>query len=226
MSLIVGLTVPTTALDIGSTLTDCAFSRIDLDRIVPHDGSFVRYLWVYDADPASFCDRLEAHAHVDSVDLLDVFADAFLCRVSAHMDTDGLYALLRAQDAVVLEASGTSQRWDVRLRFHTAEGASRFHAACHEQDVPITITEVHDLAGPADDSLDGTDLTAAQRETLQLALERGYYTIPRRTTIVELAAMLEISDQALSERFRRAHLKLARAAANGRAGHAEAVCNS
>lgn len=46
-------------------------------------------------------------------------------------------------------------------------------------------------------------LTRRQRTTLELAVERGYYDIPRRCTTIELADELGISDQAVTERLRR-----------------------
>jgi hypothetical protein len=46
-------------------------------------------------------------------------------------------------------------------------------------------------------------LTPVQRETLRLAYERGYYEIPRGTSLMELASDLGVSDQACSERLRR-----------------------
>ncbi|MUV89266.1 hypothetical protein GJ629_04600 [Halapricum sp. CBA1109] len=38
---------------------------------------------------------------------------------------------------------------------------------------------------------------------LQLAVRRGYFTIPREVTLSELAAELDLSSQAASERLRR-----------------------
>ena len=40
------------------------------------------------------------------------------------------------------------------------------------------------------------------------AFEAGYYNIPRDVTSEELAAELDVSHQALSERFRRGHKQL------------------
>lgn len=46
-------------------------------------------------------------------------------------------------------------------------------------------------------------LTDPQREVLSLALERGYFTVPRDASLSDLATELEISSQAASERLRR-----------------------
>lgn len=47
------------------------------------------------------------------------------------------------------------------------------------------------------------DLTADQREALQLAYERGYYQSPRHTTLDEIAGELGITGQSLGSRLRR-----------------------
>jgi len=86
---------------------------------------------------------------------------------------------------------------------------------------------LHDtpLAATADDLRSGrTDPVeyAAQQEALSLAFDRGYFEIPRRVTLVELGDEVGVSDQALSERLRRAQTKLACAMVNS--GGPTALC--
>jgi predicted DNA binding protein len=67
---------------------------------------------------------------------------------------------------------------------------------------------------------DGLTLTPKQREALAVALDRGYFDVPRRSTLAEVAADLGISDTAASERIRRGCRELVRAAAPATAaGH-------
>ncbi len=51
-------------------------------------------------------------------------------------------------------------------------------------------------------------VTQAQRETLMRAVQGGYYSIPRRMSTQDLADDLGISDQAVTERLRRAIVAL------------------
>ena len=44
----------------------------------------------------------------------------------------------------------------------------------------------------------------AQRETLSHTVEKGYYSLPRRSSSHVIAAEFDISDQAVIERLRRA----------------------
>lgn len=46
-------------------------------------------------------------------------------------------------------------------------------------------------------------LTAAERETLRVALEKGYFEVPRETTLVEIAEELDRSDVEASQQIRR-----------------------
>jgi predicted DNA binding protein len=56
------------------------------------------------------------------------------------------------------------------------------------------------------------DLTEKQEAILTEAIEGGYFDIPRGSTLGDIAARLSISEQAASERLRRAMNSLARAA--------------
>ena len=47
-------------------------------------------------------------------------------------------------------------------------------------------------------------LTETQRNTLVAAFEAGYFTVPRKVSLSELAEQQDSSHQALSERLRRA----------------------
>lgn len=57
-----------------------------------------------------------------------------------------------------------------------------------------------------DDAL--PELTARQREVLSLAVERGYYELPRGTTTEALADELEVSRRTVEDHLRRAEGKL------------------
>lgn len=56
--------------------------------------------------------------------------------------------------------------------------------------------------------IDISDITTKQRETLETALEAGYYETPRETSLSELAEELSISESAVSQRLNAAETKL------------------
>jgi hypothetical protein len=54
----------------------------------------------------------------------------------------------------------------------------------------------------------GIELSEQQRAVLKVALDKGYFEIPRQGTLDDVAAELGISSQAASERLRRGHRQL------------------
>jgi predicted DNA binding protein len=50
---------------------------------------------------------------------------------------------------------------------------------------------------------DEPDLTAEQRELLRAAVRRGYFEVPRRVSLADLAEEQGVSDREASERLRR-----------------------
>lgn len=101
--------------------------------------------------------------------------------------------------AKILEAIGTAETWDFRLRFSAHEDLSAFNMALTEDDIPVTLRHIYNPTPPADQS----ELSAEHRETLLRAYRHGYFKVPRRMNLTELAASEGISDSALSQRIRR-----------------------
>lgn len=60
------------------------------------------------------------------------------------------------------------------------------------------------------DSLGSVSLSGKERETLQSAIESGYYETPREITVSELADRLGVPQSTVSYRLRRAESKLAK----------------
>ncbi|WP_396611271.1 helix-turn-helix domain-containing protein [Haloferax sp. S1W] len=54
----------------------------------------------------------------------------------------------------------------------------------------------------------GNGMTDRQQEALRIAYERGYFDIPRRTSLEDIAAELGVSPSSASERLRRAQTRL------------------
>lgn len=81
-------------------------------------------------------------------------------------------------------------------------------------DYDVTVEHKREIGGVRPDAplldLDGLlpDLSPRQRETLRLAHERGYYRIPRETTMAEVAAELGVERRTAEEHLRRTEGKL------------------
>ncbi|EMA10801.1 Predicted DNA binding protein, contains HTH domain [Haloarcula vallismortis] len=107
-------------------------------------------------------------------------------------------ALLNA-DGFLLGAAQTGEDWVFRARFPEKSSVLSFRDALVSSDITIDIQTITDdtEASPQ------FGVTDPQREVLLLALNRGYFTVPRESSLSDLAAELGISSQAASERLRR-----------------------
>ena len=115
---------------------------------------------------------------------------------------------------VILEARGRDT-WTFRLRFENHENLKRFYNYLIDAQISLTLDRITDLT--ADDQTAVHGLTVEQLEALQLALSRGYFSVPREVSVQELADEFDISDQAMSERLRRG-LELLKERRGGRWG--------
>lgn len=152
-------------------------------------------------------DDLEATLRSDrtiaTVEALSASTAGTLYRSTHHADepTVAAYNAAIEHDVLVLTASSEGDGWNVRLRVPDRDALSAFCARCETHDVDVTVVSIRDRDTVALN--DEFDLTAPQRELLALAWKQGYFAIPRETTLSELAADLDISQQAASERLRR-----------------------
>ncbi|WP_049941677.1 helix-turn-helix domain-containing protein [Haloterrigena turkmenica] len=112
----------------------------------------------------------------------------------------------------ILEASGSAGSWSVTLLFHDRDSLSACYSLFEQYEFGVDVTR---LTGIDDLASAGTPLTETQYETIRTAQELGYFEVPRRITLKELAAELDVSHQALSERLRRCHAALVSAELTG-----------
>ena len=103
--------------------------------------------------------------------------------------------------AVFLSAERELGAWTVDAYFAERSVLQQFAAGCEANDVQFDLLEVSDSDGLQDTQQFG--LSEVQAETLLTALDRGYYSVPRQVNLEELAAPLDVSHQAVSERLRR-----------------------
>ena len=200
MTVIADITVPADAFPLGRVLDDVPEVEIELERIVPLQEAIIPLFWISGADPSTIEDELLAQPETESVEQLTDAEDATLFEVRWNREINGLIGALVETRAKILEATGTSDTWDFRLRFSSHEDLSTFNMSITENDIPVTLRHIYNPTPPEEAS----PLTSAQRELLLTAYRRGYFEVPRGTTLSELADDVEVSDSALSQRLRRA----------------------
>lgn len=118
---------------------------------------------------------------------------------------DSLVQILIEEDEAILSAQGNGEDWPLRLLFPDQEALSRTHDYCEEHGLTMEMYTIYNV----DEGRKGRfGLTDSQQDTLSGAFKRGYYEIPRDTSMTEFAEERGVSHQVLSERLRRGHRAL------------------
>lgn len=175
--------------------------QLQFEPVIPTSGDVAPYVWAT-GDTDGFQRELDESSAV-SYSTVDSLEGRVLYRLRWQTEPDGLLAIFEDTNAAVLEARGTN-RWFFRVRFPNDTNVTQFHERTREQGYEL---ELHRLGQSAEDTGEtdsGSDLTPEQREALLYAVEAGYFAIPRQATLDDIAGEFGISNQAASERLRRA----------------------
>ena len=104
-------------------------------------------------------------------------------------------------DGYLVAARVDADGWHLRLLFPDRAAVSSFTDRCASDGMDPTVRAIQRTershGGPA------YDHTRVQAETLRLAIEAGYFDVPRHATLETLADEMGVSKQAVSERLRR-----------------------
>lgn len=161
-------------------------------------------LWVADVERDRIEAAFDADPSIEGYDAL-VESQSRILYDLEFVDGDGIGTLcdpLLVDGGSLLEAWGTEGWWQVRVRFPDRDALTNAYERLLECDISADLRRVTDVTNATEPD---TRLTPEQREALEAALQYGYFEIPRQISMEELAAELDISHQALSERFRRAY---------------------
>lgn len=206
MSVIANFSVPAEQFPLGDILEVRSGVQVRLESLIPTGQSVIPYFWVESPDVEAVERALRGSDLVEAVELVDRVGNETLFRVAWSESVDGLIEAIRNTDSVILGGKGHGDHWSFQLRFPGNDALSSFYRAVIEKGIDLELEGVHNLleaSAPTE-----LQLTDEQYEALVLAFEWGYFEVPRETTLVELAAELDISDSAVSQRIRRGLTKL------------------
>jgi predicted DNA binding protein len=206
MSVIAEFRVPASDFELGRILAVEGLTSVELETLVPVGEATVPMFWVHDKTRESFVASVRRHGAVNSATPVDSFDDRTLFTLDWDAGQDQLFRGIEDYDGQLLSAVGTPEVWSFELRFADHGRLSEFTAHCKDSEMSLEMWRIYNPTAP--DAGPWYGLTDRQREALQLAVERGYYDIPRGCTTKELADELGISDQAVTERLRRAIVAL------------------
>ncbi len=107
---------------------------------------------------------------------------------------EGKYVVL--VPPVIYHADGTT-----RLRIVGRSTALESVIAAVPEAIDVTVESIGEYRGPSRGAL---DLTDRQREVAQIAVEMGYYDVPRNASVGDVAARLECAASTVSDHLRKA----------------------
>lgn len=175
-------------------------TAIEFERTASVSGHRSASVIVSGADVGGAVAALRENPLVDDVAPVSEREDESVYDLTWGVTLPGLLTCIGESDGTIISAAAVDDTWAFELRF--SEGnASRFYERYRDAEHPITVQRV--TPDSATRPARRAGLTAKQREMLLHALDTGYFDVPRRTTMVDLAGEFDISDTAVSQRLRR-----------------------
>ncbi|RBI62533.1 DNA-binding protein [halophilic archaeon] len=207
-TIVVGRT-PASDFALEATLDRVQGVEFEIERVVaPEAGQVMPYVWAAaDSDQADELERaLSDDPTTDDVERLADLGDEWLYRMEWVERIRFVVHVLVDAQGTIMDAVGKDEEWWLRVLFPDRDSLSATYDFCETNDVPFDVDQIYRLEAAPRRSQYG--LTEEQYEALVTAFEHGYYEVPRSVSGEELAAELDISHQALSERLRRAYRNL------------------
>ena len=201
MAVIVEFTLDSDSFPFGRATGGDSGVRVQLERVIPLRESRIPFLWATGQNLDEFDRHLRAGEIVKEVQALTRVGDSVLYYVEWETDKETFLNGLGETGGTIMEAHGDST-WSFTVRFRDHADLTRFHQYFQDNDFPVYIERISGLDDEPRTEY-GFGLTPAQRDTLIMAVENGYFSVPRETTLDDIAEELGISSQAASERVRR-----------------------
>jgi len=201
MATIVIGSVPTEELALAHTFETLPDVTFESERIIlSGDEAVMPLLWARNADRESLEAAIDGDPTVNNVTLLADLGDELLYRMDWIDRVQLLLHMLTNSEATILDAHGRREGWRLRVMFPDRSHLSETHNFCKDHGMEFTIKSIRKMDGQPSGRF---GLTEDQYRALITAVEEGYYDVPQKRTLEELADEFEISHQALSERLRR-----------------------
>jgi len=201
MSVVVEFGLRSNEFELGRILELEAGEELRLEAVVPTGERAIPSFWTDGVDAEAFERRVREHDSVEALTAVQSLEERRLYTLEWDRRADRVIGGIRVEGGRLLQATGRSDGWAFQVRFPTHDALSAYQSRLRDAGLEPSVQRVY-----TPDEPDGTasyGLTDRQRETLTLAVKRGYYDIPRSSSTADLGAELDISDQAVTERLRR-----------------------
>jgi predicted DNA binding protein len=202
MATIGEFTIPASEFALAETLERRPDLTVNIDRVVAHNTTQVApFVRVTQGKVDGLTEILEDDSSVEEVELFGETDDERFYRLVWNETAQVIRYMIDEHAATVQEATAGNGEWHLRVLFPDRDALSATSEYARENDIRFTLERIY---GSENFETARYNLTEPQYETLALAVEKGYYEVPRDIDAKGLADELDISHQALSERHRRA----------------------
>ena len=204
MTTITRATIPADEFALHHTLESVPGAEFDIVRLVAdRQDRVMPFLWASADDPDRLPGALEEDPSTENVEMLADVGGEYLFRLEWTTHIRVILHVIVEEEGTVLEGTGKDDQWRFRILFPEHDSVSSTYEFCDEYGVDLDLEQISQLTDSFRRGQFG--LTESQFETITQAYEGGYYSVPRRMNLEELADELDVSHQALSERLRRGH---------------------
>jgi len=191
--------IPAGQFPLGRILQAYPDIEIELERIVPTRSEIIPLFWVETSSEKAVEETLKGDPLVEEVSQLTRTPDRILYAVNWSPEINALVRAIVDLGVDVLTAEGTANFWEFRLQFQDREQLSRFRRVCQDENIDLELLRLFNPMMPPEEG----PLTPEQTDALATAYENGYWDVPRQISQTELAELVGISSNAMSQRLRR-----------------------
>ena len=191
------LSIPAAEFVLGRMLADRPNVDVELETVVPLGTDVMPMFWISGGDGVE--QTLQEDPMIADVSVLMEADGRALYRIDWRPEIDTVVRPLVEADGEILEADATDGRWRLQLLFPDRARVTAFLDGCREKELDIDVLRVQN----PDFSHEDGPITDQQRTAILTAYQNGYWEVPRKTTLADLAEKLSISDNSVSQRIRR-----------------------
>ena len=203
MSLVAIARIPAEEFALSRTLNVLSGAEFECERVVETgDGVVMPLLWTRGAEREELETAFDDDPTVDNWELFVDLDDRWLYRMDWIDHVQILFYMLTNTGATVLDMHGVGDEWMLRILFPEGDHLDDTREFCYDHDLTFDVVSTREMEREPSGRF---GLTKEQIQALRAACLAGYFEIPRRATLEEVAEDLDISHQALSERLRRGH---------------------
>ncbi|WP_241430399.1 helix-turn-helix domain-containing protein [Halococcus salifodinae] len=208
MATIAEFSIPATEFALRETLERRPNMVFEVDRVVANaTDSVVPYVTATQGEFEGLTSLLETDETVEEVELLADTEEECLYRMEWTQEARIVGYMVVEQGATVENATAKNGQWYLRVLFPERKGLQAVDEYARESGYSLNLTQIYGIDAREQARF---ELTDEQRDALVMAVENGYYQVPRDVSQEDLADELDISHQALSERLRRATENMAK----------------